>query len=198
LKPLGAFIAVLVALLGWESLPASGDRSEMQPAVTPLASVVPSMAPGPVAAWTDVVLARPLFARDRRPNAQGAPGRSGASDALPRLTGTVRSNDSLQAIFVLAAPPAVNSSHDSPTLGGPPPKGTTAGAGEKPIVVGRDGIVAGWTVTDIRDGSVALERDGRTMTLPLSYANDPVATHIVAPEAIVLLHDKRTNPFLQP
>jgi hypothetical protein len=65
------------------------------------------------------------------------------------------------------------------------------------MVVGRDGIVGGWTVVDIMDGAVSLERDGRAVTLRLSYANKPAAVHAVAPE-IVVLHDKRTNPFLQP
>jgi hypothetical protein len=198
LKPLAALIAVLVALLGWESLPASGDPSEMQPAVTPLASAAPSMAPRPVAEWTNMVLARPLFARDRRPNAPGVPIRSGAPDTLPRLAGTVRSNDSLKAIFALADHPPVNPIPDSLTQGGSHPNGTTPDASEKPIVVGRDGIVAAWTVIDIEDGVVTLERDGRSVTLRLSYANTPVATHIAPPEAVVLLHDKRTNPFLQP
>jgi hypothetical protein len=203
LKPIAALIAVLVAFLGWESLPASGDPPKMQPAATRLASAAPSMAQRPVAAWTSMVLARPLFARDRRPSVPGMPIRSHAPDTLPRLAGTVRSNDSLQAIFVLADHPRVNPIRDNPTQGGSPPNGTTPNgttpdASEKPIVVGRGGIVAAWTVIDISDGVVALERDGRSVTLRLSYANTPVAAHIAAPEALVLLHDKRTNPFLQP
>lgn len=51
---------------------------------------------------------------------------------------------------------------------------------------------------DIMDSAVTLERAGRTVTLRLSYANQPAPAHVAAPEALVLLHDKRTNPFLQP
>ena len=193
MKPLAALMAVLVALLGWESLPASGDSTEITSAVTPLTRAAPPEAPPPVAAWTNVVLARPLFAQDRRPRprAAGMPSRSGAPDALPRLAGTVRSNDTLMAIFVLADLPSARaatdgqSCHAGPIAANPalaaqpkaasPPDGTTPDAREKPVVVGRDGIVAGWTVVDIMDGAVTLERDGRTVTLRLSYANRPVA-----------------------
>ena len=162
-----------------------------------------------------MILARPLFAQDRRPRpgALGMPSRSGTPDALPRLAGTVRSNDTLMAIFVLAGDPSASAATinpvtaslatASPNHGGPiqadsSPDGTTSDARERPIVVGRDGLVADWTVVDIMDGAVTLERDGRTVTLRLSYANRPVAPHVAAPEALVLLHDKRTNPFLQP
>jgi hypothetical protein len=147
------------------------------------------------------------------------PSRSAAPDALPRLAGTVRSNDTLMAIFVLAGlpsasataasptagspgaagPGAVNSTPGGPTQGGSSRNGTTPDAGEKPVVVGRDGIVAGWTVMDIVDSAVTLERDGRSVTLRLSYANRPAAAHVAAPKPlVVVLHDKRTNPSLQP
>lgn len=213
-------MAVLVALLGWESLPDAGASTQIASAVTPVTGVAPPEASAPVAAWTNVILARPLFAQDRRPkpSALGLSSRPGAPDALPRLAGTVRSNDTLMAIFVLAGVPSaraatidpaaaiptpvnpatVNPGHGGPTQGGSPPDGTTSDAHEKPVVVGRDGLVADWTVVDIKDSAVTLERDGRTVTLHLSYANRPVAAHVAAPEAMVLLHDKRTNPFLQP
>jgi hypothetical protein len=213
-------MAVLVALLGWESLPGPGATAQVASAVTPLPGATPPASPPPIAAWTNVVLARPLFAQDRRPkpSAPGMPSRSGAPNALPRLAGTVRSNDTLMAIFVLAGAhsagvatinpaatsPAggnsaeINRSPGAPNQGGSPPDGTTPDAREKPIVVGRDGLVGDWTVVDIMDGAVTLERDGRTVTLRLSYADRPVGPHVAAPEALVLLHDKRTNPFLQP
>jgi hypothetical protein len=179
-KPLFALMAVLAGLLGWECLPGPDDPSVVLPAAAPPV-IVPAMAAAPVATWVDTVLARPLFTTDRRPKllASGVPAnRAGVPAVLPRLAGTVRSNNGLMAIFALT--------------------GTAPNAAQKPVVVGRDGIVATWTVVDIIDGAVTLERDGRTMTLHLSYSNAPVAPHVVAPEALVLLHDKRTSPFLQP
>jgi hypothetical protein len=180
-KPLFALMAVLAGLLGWECLPAQGD----DPSVVLPASVPPVIAPevvaAPVANWVDAVLARPLFATDRRPKllaSSVAASRAGVAEVLPRLAGTVRSDYGLMAIFALA--------------------GTAPNAGQTPVVVGRDGIVAAWTVVDIIDGGATLERDGRVVTLRLSYSNAPVAPHVVAPEALVLLHDKRTSPFLQP
>lgn len=173
-------MAVLVGLLGWECLPGPDDPSVVLPAAAPLV-IPPEVAAAPVATWVDAVLARPLFATDRRPKvlASGVPAnRAGVPEVLPRLAGTVRSNDGLMAIFALA--------------------GTAPSASQKPVVVGRDGIVAAWTVVDIIDGGATLERDGRIVTLHLSYSNAPVAPHVVAPEALVLLHDKRTSPFLQP
>ena len=157
-----------------------------------------------------MILARPLFAQDRRPrlSTAAAPRRAAAPEALPRLAGTIRSNDILMAIFAPAGlrsagvteanPVAVIANPGGPTQGGRLPERTPPDMHEKPIVVGRDGIVAGWTVVDIMDGAVTLERAGRTVTLRLSYANQPASAHVAPPEALVLLHDKRTNPFLQP
>lgn len=178
--------AVLLGLLAWESLPASDRPVAMPPLATPVANAGTPGAP-PVSAWVDVVEARPLFVRDRRPppRAVGSAKTSEPRDTLPRLAGTVRSNDSLLAIF---AP--VGASAAKP--------GDTPDAAAKPIVVGRDGIVAGWTVVAITDGAVTLERDGRTSTLGLTYANAPVAPRTDVPATLVVLHEKRTNPFLQP
>jgi hypothetical protein len=194
-KPLAALAALLTGLLVWESLPTSSAPLVTQPVVTPAVVIAPAVTPAPVAAWTDTVLERPLFARDRRPrvHASGVADRIGARDVLPRLAGTLRSNDGLMAVFVLAA-----ATPDSAAKGDAAQKGATPTVAEKPVVVGRDGIVASWTVVDIKDGAATLERDGRVVTLTLSYANTPVAAPVVAPQALVLLHDKRTSPFLQP
>jgi hypothetical protein len=176
--------AVLLCLLGWESLPDSDRPVVVPPPQAPAAALVAPDAP-PLGASVDVVEARPLFARDRRPVERAVGSAKVSRDTLPRLAGTVRSNDSLLAIF---APE-----------GQPPAKpGDAPGVMPKPIVVGRDGIVAGWTVVAITDGAVTLERSGRTSTLDLTYANDPVAPRAEVPATVVVLHDKRTNPFLQP
>lgn len=178
--------AVLLGLLVWESLPTSDRPVAMPPLQAPVANAATPDAP-PVAAWVDVVEARPLFARDRRPQprAAGSAKTSGPRDTLPRLAGTVRSNDSLLAIFAPASAPTAK-------------PGDTADAAAKPIVVGRDGIVAGWTVVTIADGAVTLERNGRTSTLGLTYANAPIAPRADVPATVVVLHEKRSNPFLQP
>ena len=124
----------------------------------------------PVAAWTEAMLARPLFNPDRRP--VPATMRAGKS-TLPRLAGTIRADRGALAIF--------------------------QPAGGKPIVVGRGGVVADWTVSDIADGEVVLLRGDSTTTLRTSYANLPVPSpqRVTAPQLLVL-HDKRSNPFLQP
>jgi hypothetical protein len=168
-------MAVLVGVLGWEGLPVADVPVVVAPVVTPAAGGAPAAVVAPVAAWTDAVLGRPLFARDRRPVAHVAGGAAGvAPEVLPRLAGTVRSGDGMVAIFV------------------------PGGAAAKPVVVGRAGMVAAWTVVGIVDGAATLERDGRTVTLSLAYSNAPAEVHVVAPQALVLLHDKRTSPFLQP
>lgn len=189
MKGLVALGAVLLGLLAWESLPASDRPVAMPPLQPPVANAVTPDAP-PVAKWIEVVEARPLFARDRRPQPRAAASAkaSGPRDTLPRLAGTVRSEDSLVAIFA----PVTATGTAAPKDGGMP------GAIPKPIVVGRDGIVEGWTVIAISDGAVTLERDGRTSTLGLTYANGPVAPRVEVPATVVVLHERRSNPFLQP
>jgi hypothetical protein len=197
MKGIIGLAAVLLGLLAWESLSASDRPIAMPPLRAPVANAVTPDAP-PVAAWVDVVEARPLFARDRRPQARAA-GTANASvsrDTLPRLAGTVRSKDGLVAIFAPAPASASGTGAGTGTIVAK--EGGTPDAGPKPIVIGRDGIVAGWTVIAIADGAVTLERNGRTSTLDLTYANDPVARRAEAPATIVVLHEKRTNPFLQP
>ena len=136
----------------------------------------------PVAAWSNTALARPLFAPDRRP----APGSAGAHDGLPRLTGTIRSDDDLLAIF--ATP------------------GVTPGGAAKTLVIGRSGSVAGWTVAAIEDGAVTLERGTQSAIVRVSFTNVATVAAPAAPAAaaapppgpnMVLLHEKRTSPFLQ-
>jgi hypothetical protein len=184
-KPLFALMAVLAGVLGWEGLPEADVPVVVTPVVTPMAGVATAVVV-PVGAWTDAVLGRPLFAKDRRPLAHVAGVVAGvAPEVLPRLAGTVRSGDGMVAIFV-------------PGGTAPADPAAKAAPAEKPVVVGRAGMVAAWTVVDIADGSATLERDGRTVTLSLAYSNAPAEVHVVAPQALVLLHDKRTSPFLQP
>lgn len=168
---LGVFGLLLAGVLAVELLPASA-KTGMEPEIeapVPVEAAAPVDAPPPLAAWADVALGRPLFTPDRRAP-QAAPG---VPDSLPRLAGTIRSDENMLAIF-------------QPTGSG------------KPMVVGRDATVAGWTVADIADGAVTLTRAGRTDTLRLSYANLPIAPQPSGPPQMVVLHNKRSDPFLQP
>jgi hypothetical protein len=45
---------------------------------------------------------------------------------------------------------------------------------------------------------VTLVRDGQIATVRLSYANRPPAQHRLGRGLVTVLHDKRTNAFLQP
>jgi hypothetical protein len=160
----------LLGLLGLELFP-GGVEPDVQPRVRATASVreaAPPEAP-PVAAWAEVVLARPLFTENRRPTeAQHA----AAKAALPRLTGTILTDQGELAIF-------------QPAEG-------------KSVALGRGAAVAEWTVSEIADGTVTLQRGATTTTLDVSYANRPAAPPPVVMQALVVLHDKRSNPFLQP
>jgi hypothetical protein len=186
MKELLGLGAALLGLLTWETLPTPDRPLAMPRFQAPMANAAKPEAP-PVAAWVDVVEARPLFAQDRRPQPQaaGTAKAPGPNDTLPRLAGTVRSDDSLLAIFAPASIPTAK-------------QGDAPATEPKPIVVGPDGIVAGWTVVAIDDGAVTLERNGRTSTLTLTYANTPVAPSAAEPVTMVVLHEKRSNPFLQP
>jgi len=123
----------------------------------------------PVGVWANVTLARPLFAANRRPPTEIT---HIAKGSLPRLAGTIRADRIELAIF-------------QPRDG-------------KPVVVGRGAKVADWTVSDIADGAVRLQRGGNTAILLLSYANVPIAPRPATSLAVVVLHAKRSNPFLQP
>ncbi len=168
---LGVCGLLLAGLLAAELLPAAAETGTPDPAAAePAAADMPAPAAAPpLGAWADTALGRPIFTQDRRPQASAA-----AQHGLPRLTGTIRTDDSLLAIFA--------------------PEGNA-----RPLVVGRDATVAGWTVAEITDGEVTLLRDGRSDRLRLSYANlPPPAPPPAKGPATVLLHTKRTDAFLQP
>jgi len=126
----------------------------------------------PVGVWANVTLARPLFAENRRPTQITGQITHIAQGALPRLAGTIRADRIELAIFQ-------------------PPDG-------KPVVAGRGAKVADWTVSDIGDGAVSLQRGGNTVTLHLSYANVPIKPRPAPSPVVVVLHAKRSSPFLQP
>lgn len=92
------------------------------------------------------------------------------------MTGIIRSDDAHLAIF--ATP------------------GITPDAAGKSLVVPQAAVVAGWVVTDIGDGAVTLTQGSRSALLRLSFTNAP-APAPAAKVGPVLLHEKRSSPFLQ-
>jgi hypothetical protein len=161
----------LAATVYAELQPASPDGATPDSAVPAVAAPAATPVVPPRARWAAVALERPLFAPDRRPAREARV--AGAGEALPRLAGTIRADATMLAIF---AP---------------------AGDG-KPQVIGPHGSIAGWTVEDIADGSVTLARGASTTVLRLSYAGGSSPAPSPKPTATVILHDKATNPFLQP
>jgi hypothetical protein len=163
---------LLTAVLGLEMLP--GEAEHVPDTPTPSArheGVTQGAKPAeapPVAAWADIALARPLFAEDRRPRQVA----QGGPIAVPRLAGIIRADRDAIAIFQPAA--------------------------GKPLVASRGGNVADWTLTDITEGAVTLQRNGATTIVTLSYANLAVVAPPVKQAGRVVLHERWSNPFLQP
>lgn len=160
---------LLAVILVLEILPANGYVPGASPAALDSAER-PATRPDapPLDAWTDIVLSRPLFSPDRRPPASEAGPRLG----LPRLAGTIGTGDAMLAIFQAEGGKAV-----------------TASTGAK---------VGDWTVAEITPGAVTLARGGSRATLRLRFADQKVSTPAPTRTEPMLLHEKRTNPFLQP
>jgi hypothetical protein len=169
----GGLALVLSGGLLAEGLPGE-ETSIARPGLGHVALPPAASAPDapPVDDWAAMVLARPLFALDRRPEEATALPEA----ELPRLSGTIQLADTALAMFQ-----------------------PEAGSGSaKTLVLGDGAELAGWTITDITNGSVTLVRDGRIATLRLSYANLPVQPPRLGLVPIRILHNKRTSVFLQP
>ena len=170
----GGLVLCLTAGVLAEAMPGSpepGASARVAAVDLPVATASAPDAP-PIDDWATTALGRPLFVPDRRPEAAAA----AAGDSLPRLSGIIRLPSSSLAIFQ-------------------PASGDGAG---KSIMVSTGADLSGWTVASITDGDVTLVRDGQIATLHLSFANLPVAPHHLGKGAVEVLHDKRSNPFLQP
>jgi hypothetical protein len=104
-------------------------------------------------AWSATLLARPLFASDRRPVPEAA--RPVAHEtALPRLSGIVLSPSLHLAIF----------------------EGDHA---TRAIVVADGGVINGWTVATIAAGAVTLAREGgQSVTLRPRFAGGTAAANL--------------------
>lgn len=96
------------------------------------------------------ILARPLFAPSRRPDASAVP-----SESMPVLTGIVRDGAERVAMF-------------RPGRG---TGGANGGAARAAQAARPGGTVAGWRVEAIEASSVVVTRDGRRMVLHPDYAH---------------------------
>jgi hypothetical protein len=129
--------------------------------------------------WMPVVLARPLFAPDRRP----AAGVAAADPGMPRLTGIIAAPDAAVAIF--------------------------QPAGSKRSVLARFGErVGGWEVTAIAADAVNLRKQDQVVVLTPRFDGVQHGTTIAQPQparprweaaaATGLQRDRWSNPQLQP
>ena len=142
-----ALCSGLVMMLGielntafWDDTPVNAPPASTP--ATPRARTPPSVLNQPDA-WAAVALARPLFARDRRPVVAGRVAAVvSAPSALPRLAGVLIDGRSRRAIFA----------------------GTE---GDKPVTVVEGGDVAGFKVQTIEVGQVTiLGQDGPRILRP--------------------------------
>jgi hypothetical protein len=167
---LGVIGAGLAGTIAYEAAPAPHRAASLTaaPSVQPAPPAQPEAARGDDAA-TATILARPLFASDRRPDPEqssqrGAPG-------LPRLSGIVYAPNSAFGIF-------------------------QADAKTKPVIVPAGGFIAGCGVGTIERDRLTLTCGAVTHVLQPSYLQGAV---LAAPIPITrLLHAKRTDPALQP
>ncbi|MBV9655975.1 MAG: hypothetical protein JOZ42_15585 [Acetobacteraceae bacterium] len=130
--------------------------------------------------WATVSLARPLFARDRRPDVKQT---SAVQAELPRLAGIITTPSQRVAIF---EPPG----------------------GAKPVLVEPGQIVAGWKITAVSGEEVDLEQGGHALALAPQYRTalaGNTTTRVVRPpprwEVAAesgLLRARWSNPHLQP
>ena len=182
---------MLVVVIAAETSPRLRPAAEFGPAaaVRPAATVRPPVAPvrnpsrrtkADMDRWLAVILARPLFAQDRRP-ARGA--RTAATAAgLPRLSGIVVAPEGSVAIF--------------------------QAEGAKPQVARPGDLVDGWLVSMIAANGVDLRKTGARITLtpefedvaraPAPAAADQMASRWVVAPPTGLLRARWSNPQLQP
>jgi len=137
---LGALALLLALTIGYEILAPNADEAGIAaPAAAHAAApaAIPAnrgAAGAQTATWVGTILARPLFAVSRKPDAGPAAAAAAASDEatdLPRLTGVEMYGTTKRALFQ--------------PVGDVPP-----------LVVGEGELVAGWTVAKIEHTSVTL------------------------------------------
>jgi general secretion pathway protein N len=130
--------------------------------------------------WTRVVLARPLFAPNRKPSGEALT----AGVGLPRLAGIIASPDAAVAIFQ--------------------PAGSV-----RPVTARSGDSIAGWEVTAVAIDAVSLRKANDRVTLRPSFAGaesgggaagepKPPRTRWEAAAATGMLRARWSNPQLQP
>ena len=136
LAGLGVISLALLAVIAMEALQAPAPATSAAPIQ---ASGLPPAAVDDVSAFMPTILARPLFALDRRPKA--GPAAAGApSDEMPRLAGVIIERTQRRAIFQ------------------PPGDG-------KPVTLVEGDQIAGWQIQGIAADGVTLTGPKGTQTL---------------------------------
>lgn len=136
----GLFAAIIAAEVVARPQAADAGSAMPRPAIRPPPKPADTAhaARGP---WLAAVLARPLFAPDRRPVA----GAVATDPGLPRLAGIIATPEGTMAIF------------------------QPAGAG-KPVLARNGAHVGGWEVAKIEGDSVHLQRAGERVVLTPRFA----------------------------
>ena len=153
--PLSALLVALAGLVALELRGRADDRIVAEPAAPPTAAAphATAVTPGTSAAELQTILARPLFAPNRRPPSVAAgPAVAGAPPpSLPRVAGILLDGNRRSVIF--------------------------AAAGDvRPLVVNEGGEVNGFRVQSIEDGQVTVVGpDGPRVLHPTFDQNPPQA-----------------------
>ncbi len=124
-------------------------------AATPPAAPVPPAAANHTQEWVETILARPLFAPNRRPPANAPAAAAAAPPPLPRVTGILIDGKSRSVIF--------------------------ANPGGRPVVVPEGGTMNGFRVQSIDTGQVVLSGPDGPRTLRPSFDPQPAASAPPAP-----------------
>ena len=164
----GVLLTALVAIAAFELSPAARPvrGPSPLPAAPPPATL--SAAPGaePVAAYTDQILARPLFTQGRRPAAAAAA--PVAQDKPPRLSGILVAGGDRRAIFE---------------------------AGEKPVVGVVGTQIGAYRILAITPLQVTLQGPGGILAMDLTYgAKAAVAAAPTAPSIVDQLNSGTQLP----
>ncbi|GGF23619.1 hypothetical protein GCM10011611_32100 [Aliidongia dinghuensis] len=135
---LGIASAILVVVIALElAAPAAAPPRSAPPAGL---GDLPEATTEDVSGLVPTILARPLFAADRRPKASPAAASGGPGDQMPRLAGILIDRTQRRAIF------------------------QPAGDG-KPMVLAEGDQIAGWQIQQIAASSVTLTGPGGNQTL---------------------------------
>lgn len=132
------FAGIVAAELAAPAAPET-DAAGAPPRLRPLPPPVRAEAPTPYAAMVDTILARPLFAANRRPPTHDASPTADTSLSDTRLAGIVTEPGRAFAVF--------------------------APNGGKPLTVSKGDMVGGWRVENITPGAVMLSGPDGTKTL---------------------------------